>query len=146
MTDHPLNPDGTYVEAPHFRPVEMMCPTSGQARFQPGFLALLESLRVLCDVPFQINSACRSNEHNEWLLSRGYPASPNSWHLMGKQLGDGSRSDTIAVDVACTDSHLRHIIVQVALDRGWTVGVAKTFLHLDARYQLFHDDPICYVY
>ena len=80
-------------------------------------LMSLDDLRNEVGQPLHINSSYRSEEYNKKI-----GGSPKSKHLLGK-----------AVDLHCTDSLLRLKIVKNALPLGFTVGVAKTFIHLDLR-------------
>jgi hypothetical protein len=59
----------------HFTREELACPTSGQLILQPGFIEALEALREAYDRPMSVTSGCRSGDHNDWLISRGYQAS-----------------------------------------------------------------------
>ena len=102
----------------HFKEEEFMM--GGENVFHKmdqDLLNMLDNLRELCDFPLSINSSYRSPEYN-------------------KSIGGASRSkhmEGIAVDLACTDSKKRAIITMNALDLGFTVGVAKTFIHVDNR-------------
>jgi uncharacterized protein YcbK (DUF882 family) len=77
----------------------------------------LQAIRDHLGKPLKINSGLRCDSYNRSLggVSRSY-------HLTGR-----------AADVHCTSSIDRHIIVKMALNMGLTVGVAKTFIHLDNR-------------
>jgi hypothetical protein len=55
-------------------------------------------------------------------------------------------TDTCAVDVAIPDSVYRKDLMQLALEEGWTVGVAKTFVHIDRRADYTDLPQIIYVY
>jgi uncharacterized protein YcbK (DUF882 family) len=77
----------------------------------------LDSLRELCGFGLKINSSYRSKEHNESI-----GGAKNSYHLKG-----------MAVDLHCTDAIKRKYIVKNALNLGLSVGVAKTFIHVDTR-------------
>ena len=93
--------------------------------------------------PLQITSCCRSQEHNDWLKSRGYPASPNSFHKIGNDKWD---TDTCAVDIAIPNSVFRKDLIKRAIDLGWTVGVARTFIHVDRRIDYTPLPQVVYVY
>jgi len=83
----------------------------------PSFLLILDKLREEIGFPIKINSSYRNKEYN---ASIG--GVKNSKHI-----------ESIAVDIACLDSKERAYIVAHALLLGLTVGVAKTFLHIDNR-------------
>ena len=72
-----------YYDNKYFSEKELQCPTSKDIVLAKGFLNCLINLRENVGEPLQITSCCRSAEHNEWLQSRGYPASPNSFHKIG---------------------------------------------------------------
>ena len=80
-----------------------------------------DELRHCSGVPMKITSSYRSPSYN-----KGVGGAKKSMHLQGR-----------AVDISCTNSHDRMIILKEALSLGLTVGVAGTFLHLDDRdYQI----------
>lgn len=86
---------------------------------QQSFIDRLHIARLACGVPFMINSGFRTKEHND---SLGDKASPNSAHLRG-----------LAADIACTNSRHRALIVTALIKAGFTrIGIAKTFIHVDA--------------
>jgi len=85
------------------------------------FLESLDELRHLVAMPLRITSSYRSPDYN---ASVG--GAKKSMHLHGR-----------AVDIACNNSRDRMVIVQEALGLGLTVGVAKSFIHIDDRdYQI----------
>lgn len=94
-------------------------------KMDPDFLERLDDLRDTVGIPFVITSSWRSPHYNQSI-----GGAPKSKHL-----------DGIAVDIACTDGHDRLEIVDTALMLGFTIGVGKTFLHLDTR-----DDQIIFGY
>ena len=81
------------------------------------FLEVLDNLRECVGQPLQITSSFRSPDYN-----KSIGGSKNSKHMEG-----------IAVDLACDNGVLRMNIVENALAFGLTVGVAKTFIHVDNR-------------
>jgi zinc D-Ala-D-Ala carboxypeptidase len=84
-----------------------------------GFLAKLDEAREIADIPFKINSAFRTPEHNAKIGGK-----PNSSHLRG-----------LAVDIRAADSRTRFIILNALIKVGFNrIGIAKTFIHID-------DDP-----
>ncbi len=80
------------------------------------FLAKLDNARMIADIPFIINSAWRSVEHNEKVGGK-----PDSSHLKG-----------LAVDIKVTNSRQRFIVLQSLIAAGFNrIGIAKTFIHVD---------------
>jgi uncharacterized protein YcbK (DUF882 family) len=66
-------------------------PGSGEEMMDEEFLTMLDNAREIAGIPFKVNSGFRTNEYNEDLLKRGFKASKNSSHLIGK-----------AADISCT--------------------------------------------
>lgn len=80
------------------------------------FLLKLDEARERAGIPFVINSAYRSPEHNAKIGGK-----PNSSHLKG-----------LAVDISVTNSRQRFIVLNALLNVGFTrIGIADTFLHVD---------------
>ena len=91
-------------------------PSSGELMHY-NFVVQLEKAREIAGVPFVINSGFRSKEHNAKI-----GGSPKSSHMKG-----------YAVDISCKDSLTRWIIVNALLEAGFKrIGIAKTFIHVDA--------------
>ena len=86
-------------------------------KMNPELLELLDSLRECVDEPLYITSSYRSIEYNNSING-----SSRSQHLTGN-----------AVDLSCNNGTLRAKIVDNALALGLSVGVAKTFIHIDNR-------------
>ena len=80
------------------------------------FLIKLDRAREVAQIPFKINSAYRSPEHNAKIGGK-----PNSSHLRG-----------LAVDISVTDSRSRFIILEALISVGFNrIGIADTFIHVD---------------
>lgn len=81
-----------------------------------SFLSRLDQAREYARVPFIVNSAYRSVEHEK------------------RQGRDGSSSHTkgIAVDLKATNSRTRYRILQGLLKAGFTrIGIGENFIHVD---------------
>jgi uncharacterized protein YcbK (DUF882 family) len=77
----------------------------------------LEAIRLMIGRPLIIQSGWRTLEHNTEVGGVDGSAHTGGW----------------AVDVACRDSRLRFLIIQAALNVGISrIGIAKSFVHLDA--------------
>ena len=127
----------------YFTEEELQCPSGKVVKLADGFGEKLDELRETLGKPMALTSACRTSSHINWLLERGYPASTNSFHLIDNPKYG---TDTCAVDVAIPDSAYRKDIIKLALEEGWTVGVAKTFVHIDRRSDYTDLPQIVYVY
>ena len=80
------------------------------------FLSKLDEAREIANIPFKINSAYRSKEHNAKIGGK-----PNSSHLKG-----------LAVDISVTDSRSRFIVLEALIKVGFNrIGIADTFIHVD---------------
>jgi len=80
-----------------------------------NFLHKLDKARSIAGLPFKINSAYRSPEHPLSIKN------PSSSHIKG-----------LAVDIKCTDSRTRFIIVDALIKVGFNrIGIADTFIHVD---------------
>jgi zinc D-Ala-D-Ala carboxypeptidase len=80
------------------------------------FLSKLDEAREIANIPFKINSAYRSKEHNAKIGGK-----PNSSHLKG-----------LAVDISVTDSRSRFVVLEALIKVGFNrIGIADTFIHVD---------------
>ena len=127
----------------YFTEEELQCPSAKIVKLADGFGQKLDDLRETLDRPMALTSACRTSAHIDSLLERGYPASKNSFHLIDNPKHG---TDTCAVDVSVPDSEYRKELIKVALQEGWTVGVAKSFIHIDRRSDYTELPQIVYVY
>lgn len=81
------------------------------------FMKVLDDARELAGVPFKLTSAYRTKEYE---LSKG-------------RTGTSSHCKGVAVDIYCTDSRKRYLIVQSLIAVGFMrIGIAKNFIHVDA--------------
>jgi len=81
-----------------------------------NFLAKLDEAREIAEIPFIINSAYRTKEHNKKIGGK-----PNSSHLIG-----------LAVDIKAIDSRTRFLVLQALISVGFNrIGIADTFIHVD---------------
>lgn len=87
------------------------------SRMQPSTLQMLNDARGIAGIPFKINSGFRTKSHNAYI-----GGAKLSSHLYG-----------YAVDIHCTDSRRRAIIIDALRQAGFTrFGVADTFIHTDS--------------
>ena len=84
-----------------------------------AFLAKLDERREICGFPFRITSGYRDATHPSEVVK----AAP----------GTGTHCQGIAADIAVSNGVERMNIVHEALKMGFSIGVARTFIHVDAR-------------
>lgn len=116
----------TYNGVTFFTTKELACKATGVVKLAPGFGDKLINLRMVYGRPMIVNSCCRSAGHN-----KNVGGNPRSLHVYDTPYWP--TGGTCAIDIACKDSIERATITRIALERGWWVGIAETFLHLDRR-------------
>ena len=80
------------------------------------FVLLLNEARKMANIPFIINSGYRSKHHNSLVGGKS-----DSSHLKG-----------LAVDIKCTNSRDRYIILHSLIYCGFhRIGINKSFIHVD---------------
>lgn len=115
-----LAPDPSFSAPVYFTEAEFRraTPSCHMSDMDATLLERLDSLRARLGFPLTITSAYRSPRYE---IEKG--RSGSSMHTKG-----------IAVDIHCTDSNKRLLIVKHALELGFNgIGVASTFIHLDLR-------------
>lgn len=121
--------------APFFMAHELACPQSKLIQVEPVFLCRLVTLRFIVDHTMLINSACRTPTYNKLLEG----AHKNSLHQTinpkHKNALTGHALKMAAVDIKTTGWAKAKIkrFVNEAEKLGLSVGIAKTFIHLDGR-------------
>lgn len=102
----------------YFKLEDFDCQETGENGMTEQFIKRLDHLRQACGFPFYITSGYRSTEHSV------EKRKPN---------GGGMHTKGIAADIAVQGGVQRRAIVNHALAMGMSVGVAKTFVHVDTR-------------
>ena len=113
---------------------EFSCPCRiceyGSGRDIDPILPLIaQEIRNALDRPLKVNSACRCGPHNSTV-----GGSLNSQHL--------DKNGFKAMDLDIKHSWERAKAIEIALDRGASVGLNKDFLHIDVR----EGKPIIFLY
>jgi len=104
-------------EYKYFSLDEFVCSETGEQDMCPEFLKALSHLRQICDFPFVITSGFRSKNHS----------------VEKAKKTPGTHSQGIAVDIKVSGGQQRLAIVKHASAMGMSVGVAKSFVHVDTR-------------
>jgi hypothetical protein len=97
----------------YFKVSDFDCQETGENEMEVGFMKVLDHLRAVCGFPFIITSGYRSPNHS-----------------------------IEAADIKVSGGAQRLAIVKHASAMGMSVGVAKTFVHVDTR----KTEPMCWCY
>lgn len=111
-----------YDFAPHFSEEEFTCPC-GCGIHNPNrpFLERLERARIRAEIPFNITSGSRCQEHNE-----DVGGVDSSAHLASEAM------ESHAGDIGARGSRQRGIIIPSLVAVGFNrLGIAKSFVHVD---------------
>ncbi len=130
MTDEALTPEGAIL-APDgskvlFARAELADRESGAVVLHPGFADALAALRVALGRPMIVTSCCRSAARN-----RAVGGHPRSLHVYDHP-AHGAEG-TLAIDVRRQGPAYNRRLARLALELGWSLGVARSFFHLDRR-------------
>ena len=96
------------------------CQYTGGLQISMQLVEKIQKLRTAYGWPLHINSAIRCEKHNKSVDGR-----PGSMHLPAQ--------GALACDIWMKDRKGRILLVKTGLELGLSVGVYKTFLHLDDR-------------
>ncbi len=121
MTTNITRIDGPLILFNH---EELQCPETKEVVLHPGFGEALAKLRQTFGHSMKVNSCCRSAAHNE-----GIGGHIRSLHVYDKP--NHQALGTLAIDIRRQDGLYGYQLVKLATELGWSVGVAKTFIHLD---------------
>ena len=111
----------------YFKVEDFDCQETGTNKMDTRFIHRLDHLRAACGFPFLVTSGYRDPSHS---AERSKPK------------GGGTHTKGIAADVAVSGGRQRMQIVKHATALGFSVGVAKTFVHVDIR----DGDPVLWCY
>jgi zinc D-Ala-D-Ala carboxypeptidase len=121
----------------YFSDAEQCCPCCGEKKFANGFLDDMNGLREEAGHPLKANSMCRCAKHN-----KAEGGASGSYHLITHSFG------CCAADISTIgwDAAKKWRFVKIAMSRGFSVGIAKTFLHVDQRHKYAGQEPVLYSY
>ena len=101
----------------YFKIEDFDCKETGENAISVDFIHSLDQLREACNFPFIITSGYRSKEHS----------------VEKRKQNPGTHAQGIAADIKVSGGAQRLAIVKHASAMGMSVGVAKTFVHVDIR-------------
>ena len=109
---------------------EFVCSETGEQDMCPEFLKALSHLREICGFPFIITSGFRSESHSVEKAKKN-------------QKNPGVHTQGIACDIKISGGGAHRLaIVKHASAMGMSVGVARTFVHVDTR----KTEQMCWCY
>jgi len=117
----------SWIGVNHFSPEEFSSPDMPESGYfiHPLLVVICERVRNEYGAPVKINSGVRSIAHN-----KSVGGTENSAHLIKDGVGN-------AIDVSCTNSRLRFIILDTAIRSGIKrIGIGENFIHLDTDNSL----------
>ena len=110
----------------YFKLEDFDCQETGENEMSEAFIHCLDELRETCGFPFIITSGYRSPDHS----------------IEKAKTTVGTHAQGIAADIKVSGGVERLAIVKHAAALGMSVGVAKTFVHVDTRTTT----PVCWCY
>ena len=118
-----LAPNGGKVLFKHDKIAD---PETHMVTFATGFVDALIDLRLTFNRPMTVTGPARTRVRNSHI--GGHPRSMHIYDAPSHGLNGLAALDVYVGDVALTA-----YFVRLALDTRWSVGVAKTFVHIDLR-------------
>ena len=113
----------------YFTHTELACPCCHLALLKEGFRDELNKLREACGHALKVNSVCRCKKHNKAVGGK-----PASFHLIdGGDVTGSSGCCAADISTAGWDGAKKWRFVHLAMLNGWSIGMAKTFFHIDKR-------------
>jgi len=127
----------TYSGKNHFTEKEQACPHCGLIALADGFLDEMNLLREAAGHALNVTSMCRCPTHNS---------------RVGGALSSYHRTDRpwkcCAADISVSgwDGAKRWRFMKIAMSHGFSVALAKTFVHVDLRAKYTKMEPVAYAY
>lgn len=121
-----------------FSEQELRCKESGGIKFANGFEDALRTLRLNLNQPMKVLSCCRSQSYNQKVGGvrksfHIYDESP--WGIKG----------ACAIDIATTSDTYKQTLLNIAKNLNWSIGIYKSFLHLDRRSDYLNIEPVIFI-
>jgi len=110
----------------YFKLEDFDCKETGENDMDIEFIKALDHLREACNFPFVVTSGFRSVTHS----------------AESKKASPGTHTKGIAADIRISGGAQRMSVVKHASAMGMSVGVAKTFVHVDTR----KTEQMCWCY
>lgn len=119
----------------YFTRDELKCKCCDTLDLAHGFIDDLDALREGFGLPMKINSGYRCERHNK--------------AVGGKSEGFHPKGCAVDVDTLNWSGAKKWQFINLAMAKGWSVGVARTFIHCDMRasYPEFGwSEPVFFTY
>jgi hypothetical protein len=125
----------------YFTDKELADPQTGIVQLADGFGRDLDKLREACGFPLTVNSCCRSAQYNDVLGGHS-----RSLHVYDRPFHPTGGCCAIDFGTHNLDGTQKAKLVKEALNAGFSVGVAKTFIHCDTRTSTLGMPQVLYTY
>lgn len=114
---------------PYFSEKELACHHCGIIRLDIIFASALVAIRHIWGVPLTPTSVCRCPEHNKAVSGHR-----NSLHLTVNPLHETEGCAAIDINWLFWTIEDQLEFAKLAWSSGWSIGLSKMFIHLDARF------------
>jgi len=121
-----MNDSDLYL--PNFTVFELKCRGTGVILLAPGFGEELQALRDAFGGPMTVRSACRSKSYN-----KAVGGHPRSLHVYDYPHWPTGGCCAVDVRTSGRPAEYRASLIDLAWERGWSIGDGPTFVHLDMR-------------
>jgi len=113
---------------PYFPAKELACRHCALIKLDLVFAAALVAIRHAWGSPLNPTSICRCPEHNK--NEKGHK---RSMHLTANPVHQTDGSAAIDIEWRDWPTETKLKFAQLAWSMGWSLGLSKTFIHIDAR-------------
>ena len=120
-----------------FKEKELACKSTQKCVLAPGFTSHLIKLREYMNQAMIVTSCCRSTAYNQKI-----GGAKRSFHIYDQNIWGFIGS--CAIDIWAGNKSYKNKLFTIAQQLGWTIGVYKTFLHLDRRGDYLGQPPIIF--
>ena len=117
------------------------CSPKNAGKLATGFGDDLIALRVAFNEPMALSSCCRCKNHNK--AEGGHP---RSLHVYDAPEWPTGGSCAVDVRTVGKPQSYRDKLVELAWSKGWAIGLANSFIHIDQRKRVLGFPQIIYTY
>jgi hypothetical protein len=126
---------GDFEVVPFFIADELACPTAKIIQYEPIYLCRLTTLRVMVDHSMPVNSGGRTPSYNKLLEGAHVRSLHQTINPVHKNYRTGQALKACANDISTrgwSNAKIKNFVAKAEL-LGFSVGIAKSFIHIDGR-------------